>query len=187
MQSLLSTLLIKEHDVILDAGTLICTNRGLWISEPIEYEHNINHLLEFFSVYADTFHHQKEEEILFPAIAKKNEMAGVAVVSELLEHHENFRHLANQIRKALDNKEFTEVQELLESYISLLKDHIAVENDELFPMADDIFNPDELEKLYHKCIDKDTETGITLKEEWKNQIIKLKLNEPDRPNIVKVQ
>lgn len=176
MQSPLSQLLIREHDVIQEAGGLISLNRGLWRTSPVEYEQKVNLLLDFFSLYADEYHHRKEEEIVFPAIGKKNELISGGIVQELLEHHEYFRALTGKIKISLEAKEFGETQELLETYITILKDHIAVENDELFPMADDIFNSEELEKLYHKCIDKDREMGFSLKEEWEDRIKKFTLN-----------
>jgi hemerythrin-like domain-containing protein len=170
MPSSLSELFIAEHEVILEAGNLISLNANLWKSNPAEYQKRVNELLDFFSVYADKFHHCKEEEILFPAISKKSETTGTGMVGELNDHHGEFRHLMQQIRAALYTDDFADTQKFLESYISRLKDHIAAENDELFPMADAIFSDDELEKLFYKCIDKDRELGITLKEAFENII-----------------
>jgi len=130
MQSSLSQLLMAEHDVILEAGELISLKGSLWKSSPIEYEQIVKQLLDFFSVYGDEYHHLKEEEILFPAIGKKNEMVSGGIVQELLDHHEYFRILIRQIQTALDAREYAAAQKLLETYISTLKDHIAVENDE---------------------------------------------------------
>ena len=177
MQSSLSQLLVAEHDIILEAGNLISLNRSQWKSNPSAYKQTVNQLLDFFSVYADHFHHHKEEEILFPAISKKSEIAGAGIIFELIEHHEEFRQLMQQIRTTLDNNDFASTQQFLESYISILKDHIAAENDELFPMAEDIFSKDELDKLYYKCIDKDWDLGIIHKEEMENLINKLQSNE----------
>jgi hemerythrin-like domain-containing protein len=177
MQSSLSELFIAEHDIILEAGDLISLNRNLWKSRPAEYKKKINQLLDFFSVYADKFHHHKEEEILFPAIIQNSETTGAAIVQELNEQHEEFRHLMQQILAALYLDDFASVQQFLESYVSKLKDHIAVENNELFPMADAIFSGDELEKLYYKCIDKDRELGMTFKEESERMIKNSATNE----------
>lgn len=177
MQSSLSELFIAEHDVILEAGNLISLNANLWKSSPAGYKKRVDELLDFFSVYADKFHHHKEEEILFPAISNKSETTGAGIVQELNEHHEEFRHLMQQIRAALYIDDFASTQKLLESYITKLKDHIAVENDELFPMADDIFSKDELDKLYYKCIDIDRDLGVNQKEELENLIKKLTGNE----------
>ena len=68
----------------------------------------------------------------------------------------------------------------METYLQSLKDHIAAENDELFPMADDLFSPDEIERLYYRCIDKDEELGVARKQEFENHIIKLNGNEAVR-------
>jgi len=177
MQSTLSELFIAEHDVILGAGDLIALNKNQWKSDTEEFEKMVNKLLDFFSVYADQFHHYKEEEILFPAIINKSETTGAGIVYELIEHHEEFRQLMQQIRAALAIRDFASTQLLLETYISKLKDHIAVENDELFPMTDDMLSKDELDKLYYKCIDKDREMGFIQKEELEDLIKKLSGNE----------
>jgi hemerythrin-like domain-containing protein len=168
---------MAEHDVILEAGKLIAQINSLWKSNPDEYERIINQLLGFFASYADEFHHHKEEKIVFPAISKKNEIAGGGIVPELIEHHEEFRLLMQQIRAAFAIHDFASTQKFLESYISKLKDHIAAENDELFPMTENIFSPDELDKLFYKCIDKDEELGKIRKEELENRIKKLLSNE----------
>lgn len=180
MQSLISNLLVEEHDVIVGNGDLIHRLANLWRSDPGAYEQEVRHLLDFFSVYADEYHHQKEEEILFPAISKKSETVAAGIVLELIEHHEDFRHMTGQIKTYLGAKEFDKTQDLLEKYIDQLKDHIAVENDELFPMADDIFTPDELDKLYHQCLDKDRELGISRKETFANRFKTTTTNEADQ-------
>lgn len=177
MQSSLSELFIAEHDIILEAGNLISLNANLWKSNPIEYKKRVNELLDFFSVYADKFHHHKEEEILFPAISKKSETTGAGIVQELNEHHEEFRHLMQQIRAALYTEDYASAQKIIDSYMSKLKDHIAAENDELFPMADDSFSQDELDKMYYKCIDIDRELGVNLKKELEHLIKKITGNE----------
>ena len=134
-------------------------------------------MLVFFSTYADKIHHYKEEEILFPEISKKSEIAGIGIVSELSEHHEEFRLMIQEIRSAMAIQDFESAQHLLESYIHQLRDHIAAENEELFPMAEDIFSKEEMDLLYYKCIDKDQEMGIGQKEEMEDLITKLSRNE----------
>lgn len=177
MQNSLSQILVDEHNIIIEAGMLINLNDRLWESNPSEYERYVNNLLGFFSVYADEFHHQKEEEILFPAISRKNDIVGGSIVQELIEHHEDFRQLIQQIRKALSANDFVSVQKYLGTYFDKLKDHIAVENDELFPMAEELFTKEESDKLYFKCVDKDRELCLSRKEELENFIKNLRRNE----------
>ena len=180
MQTSLSELLINEHNVILEAGKLIESSNKLWETDPVAYSKQVSFLTDFFSEYGDEFHHQKEEEILFPAINKANEMVGASIVSELIEHHEDFRNLLQKIRNACTQQDYVSAQKYLETYLQSLKDHIAAENDELFPMADDLFSPDEIERLYYRCIDKDEELGVARKQEFENHIIKLNGNEAVR-------
>ncbi|HWR33116.1 MAG TPA: hemerythrin domain-containing protein [Chitinophagaceae bacterium] len=177
MQTSLSELLMTEHNVILEAGKLVESNNKLWESDPSAYKEFVNYLFGFFSVYADEFHHQKEEEILFPAISKVNEMAGMSIVQELAEQHEDFRQLVQEIRIVFDRQDYAATQQYLESYMDKLRDHIAAENDELFPMADDILSAEEIDRLYFKCIDKDEELGIVRKKDYEEQIKMLKRNE----------
>ena len=81
MQTSLSELLVAEHNVILEAGKLIESSNKLWETDPVAYSKQVSFLTDFFSEYGDEFHHQKEEEILFPAINKANEMVGASIVS----------------------------------------------------------------------------------------------------------
>jgi hemerythrin-like domain-containing protein len=180
MKSFLSQLLLSEHSVILQAEDLISANNELWLSNPAEYEDAINQLLVFFTEFADEFHHAKEEEILFPEISKRNELSGQGIISELLEQHETFRECAQDIRSALKVKDYNTVQTVFEKYISDLKDHIAIENDELFPMAESLFTTDELETLYFRSLDKDNMLGMGRKEELINFVQNFKFNETVR-------
>lgn len=143
---------------------MIPANQGLWENNPAEYEKFVTEILNFFSTYADEFHHMKEEEILFPALAAKNDVVGQEMVKELMEQHDDFRDLARNIRNLVEAEDYPAVHRQLEEYAEKLYDHIGLEDDEVFPMADGIFNDDELAKLHHKCIDKDSELGNARKE-----------------------
>jgi hemerythrin-like domain-containing protein len=177
MQTPLSELLVAEHNVILKAAKLIESNNKLWETDLSAYREFVNFFIGFISVYADEFHHQKEEEILFPAISRVNEQTGLSMVQELTEHHEEFRMLVHEIRNLFARQEYASAQQYLESYMNKLREHIAAENDELFPMADGILSAGESDRLYYKCIDKDEELGITRKKDYEEQIKKLSRNE----------
>jgi len=58
------------------------------------------------------------------------------IITELEEHHEMFRNTVNDIEKTLSDEDFEKTQSLLSRYMNNLLDHIAVENDELFSMAE---------------------------------------------------
>ena len=168
-----------EHAIILEAIQIASSLDKSWETNPELYENNLKELLIFFKEYSDQYHHFKEEEILFPALLKMEEPSATAVINELLEHHEDFRALVGKIKTDLAEKKYPEAQQKIKEYSHDLLDHIAAENEELFPMADTILSEGELEKLYYKCIDIDNELGIERKEDLENFIknFKFKLDE----------
>lgn len=177
MKSFLSQLLLTEHGVILSAEDLITSLEDSWKSNPHEYQNQIKQLISFFKIYGDEYHHQKEEDILFPAIYMKSEMSGNGIVQELIEQHEYFRDILNTIQLALDVEDYANAEKLLKKYINDLKDHIAIENNELLPMTENLFTNDELEKLYYRSLDKDRMLGLEKKEELVHFIQKFRFNE----------
>lgn len=159
-------MLFDEHDVIsnaIDAGKHART----YLEKKSEktYEQTILDLLNFFRNYADNFHHQKEEQILFPEMKKRNELLGEGVLKEMNEQHEEFRDMLKSIEKFMDEKNYMRAQQQLEIYCEALLDHIAIENDEVFQIAETLFTPDELEKIYNRFEDCDIETGTIEKQE----------------------
>lgn len=157
--------LFSEHETIISAiniskqaNTLIGKNDGL-------YDKTIRELIKFFRDYADRMHHHKEEEILFPAMADKNEMLGDGVIKEMLENHEDFRSILKNIETNLDNSKYDLARQNLSIYTEALLDHIAVENDEVFQMAESLFNENELDNIYYRFEDYDRESGNSKKQE----------------------
>ncbi len=178
--SQISELMYKEHAIILEGANIVPSLDKLWEVNEQEYTDSINHLLDFFAEYADTYHHIKEEKVLFPILEESEHAAVIAIVEELIEHHENFRGLLVEIRHDLSLKEYALVQKKLTRYVSDLQDHMAAENDELFPMMDTMLTARELAKLYFNCIDKDNALGMERKEKLENFIKNFHLNEATR-------
>ncbi len=175
MPSKISGLMYGEHAIILEAADISSTLDRTWEVDPIAYEKTMVMLLNFFSEYADRFHHYKEEDILFPAMQRTDELSAISMVCEFTEHHEEFRELALLIRADMMDKNYAAAQAKLNVYMNSLQDHIAAENEELFPMADTLLSEEVLERLYFQCLDKDAELGQTRKEEMENEIKNFKL------------
>lgn len=155
----------EEHSIIMNAIELAKQTRQLIGKDDSAYEKTIRQLISFFRNYADKFHHYKEEEILFPAMSKQNELLGEGVLKEMLENHDDFREMIRRIETNLDAQNFYLAQNEVEKYGEALLDHIAVENDEVFIMAETIFNEDELEKIGHRFQDCDQKLGEEIKQE----------------------
>ena len=157
--------LYDEHSIIINAIDTALLAKQLIGNDDVQYESTITQLIDFFRSYADQFHHFKEEIILFPEMNKKNEMLAAGIIKEMFDNHDDFRQMIKQIELALNEKKFSEAQQQLEKYTEALLDHIAVENDEVFQMAESLFSDDELDKIYFRFEDCDVELGRELKQE----------------------
>lgn len=167
------SLLIQEHNLIKEAIELAknCRNQ---LNNNIKYENSVRQLIDFFRNYADNYHHQKEEQILFPEMVKANEMLEQGIVFEMFENHSDFRQMISSIENFLNNKDFEKSQNKLEQYSEALLDHIAVEDDEVFEIAKSLFDDNELQKIYFRFIDIDSEIGNQNKDELKQKLEELK-------------
>ena len=157
-------ILLREHDIISSVSSTINELDKVLMQSPEKFEEIVVHLLTFFREYSDKYHHQKEEQILFPALNDHPDFRQQEIITELEEHHENFREQVTAIESALNSKEFEQALSILKIYVNDLLDHIAVENDELFIMAESLFSENELERIYFQCVDIDNELGTDAKE-----------------------
>jgi len=129
----------------------------------------VTELVGFFRKYADNFHHYKEEKILFPLLCEKNALLkDDSVVEEMLGNHDNFRDIVKSIESAAESGNYKESDELLNDYFDMLIDHISVEDDELFLMAENMLNESELEKLYNDFQKIDRKLGLDIKYDFEN-------------------
>ncbi len=162
-------LLMDEHEIIMQADKAINLLDSLWLTDPDSYKKNATLLLRFFAEYSDKFHHQKEEQVLFDEMNNHPEFILQEIIGELEEHHEMFRVYAADIKEALEANDYPEAHKVFKKYMNELQDHIAVENDELFSMADSLFSEEELDKIYFRFKDIDME-----------------LNESEKINLAKI-
>ena len=159
-------MLYNEHDVISKAAYLAKNARELIGINDEEYELTISELMRFFRIYADQYHHHKEEEILFPAMAQKSELLAQGILKEMLDNHAEFREMAVEIYAALEEKDYILAADIIDTYTDALLDHIAVENEELFQTAYSLFTEDELDNIYFRFIDLDSVLGESKKKDF---------------------
>ena len=163
-------ILLDEHAIIKKAASLSLRAGSLIGSKPAQYEQVIRLLLFFFREYADKFHHYKEESILFPSINKKNEVVGIILTTEMETHHKEFRDTIQNIETRLNEKKYRLVDEELHAYTSMLLDHIAVEDEEVFPAGSSLLNQEENRSMYYQFCDLDRELGESKKRELENSL-----------------
>lgn len=73
--------------------------------------------------------------------------------------------MLNDIEGLLREERWSDTQDAVERYCEALQDHIAVENDEVFHMAETLLNADELDRVRFRFEDGDRERGDARKAE----------------------
>ncbi len=156
-------ILYDEHYIIAKALSTANRQKSLIGKDDAIYEKNIRTLIHFFRSYADQFHHHKEELILFPEMIRHNELLAYGVLKEMRDNHTDFREMILTIEKHLDAKNYLQAQQQLGHYADALLDHIAAENEEVFPMAESMMNNGELENMFFRFNDCDRNLGVEKK------------------------
>jgi len=168
-------LLFHEHAVITEAIDIALHASSLIDGDARNYETTVRNLIQFFRQYADQYHHHKEEIILFPEMEKKNTLLGDGILREMFDQHTEFRDMIHSIESFLDAGEFKDAQQQLEAYCRALLDHIAIENDEVFQIAETIFDDKEMEQIYFRFVDCDRELGMDSKTALRRKLDELSM------------
>lgn len=103
--------------------------------------------VDFIRGFADGCHHQKEEDILFPYLEGKGLTRDQGPVGVMLAEHDVGREHVRAMSEAIENAASQTFVVHARAYLELLGDHIAKEDNVLFPMADQMMTPVEAEKL----------------------------------------
>lgn len=104
---------------------------------------------EFLATFADGIHHRKEEDVLFQSLAAGGWAPEDGPLAVMRHEHAEARGLIRDLREAVQRWEDGDpaaaprVASIAGRYITLLQDHIAKEDEVLFPMADDALSPEE--------------------------------------------
>lgn len=167
------SVLNREHEIIKKAVAIL-KSVGASALSPDEMKRQYLTLIGFFRNYADGYHHQKEEEALFPALEEKSEILSEGILKEMFDQHESMRGMIRESEALLNKNDIIAARKCLEEYAEALLDHIAVEDDELFITASDLLSEPEQERMFFSFMDADRERGDDKKLEWENALSALK-------------
>jgi hemerythrin-like domain-containing protein len=109
----------------------------------------VEELLEFFRLFADARHHMKEEDRLFPLIAGHGFSPDYGVVNALTHQHELGRTHVRDMRAHLaalregDHRAGNAFVASAEAYAELLRVHIHMEDEDLYPDVARTLTPEE--------------------------------------------
>ncbi len=162
--------MLDEHEVICKTEAIIENLNQLWESDIEKYTELVTTLISFYREYADSYHHRKEEEVLFPAIKNHPDFVLREIIDEFEQHHEDFRDYTKEIEQAIVEGNYEKSYQELNNYLQDLLDHIAAENDELFVLAESLLGEEELETIFFKFKDIDMELGQDRKTELEEKI-----------------
>jgi hemerythrin-like domain-containing protein len=104
---------------------------------------------DFIAGFADGCHHRKEEGVLFGAMIESGVPSGDGVIEMMLDEHAQGRAFTRTLRDAArrlqsgDASARAQVISSVRGYVALLRDHIAKEDEMLFPMAGELFTPEQ--------------------------------------------
>jgi hemerythrin-like domain-containing protein len=110
-------------------------------------------MLDFFPNFADRCHHAKEEKLLFVKMEERGMPVQGGPIAVMLHEHDLGRRFLRACREALPQAEAGEAEAVaalrdnLGGYVRMLRPHIHKEDNILYPMADQLFSPEDQQAL----------------------------------------
>jgi len=110
-------------------------------------------LLNFFRDYADKFHHEKEEQLVFPLLEKLGVPRTGGPVELMLEDHVQGRAYLREMTELLERLRKPDAEaagpfaQCARNYLHLMMEHIRTEDDAIFDMIEMRLSPLQLEQL----------------------------------------
>ncbi len=141
--------LVAEHELILTFLDQLSTAAERIVNDQGPPQEFFERALEFSREFADTFHHWKEEYVMFSLLAQKHDGAIDAEIERHRKQHEQCRDLIQEIDRSLEGysrKQDTNARTVHRSiveYTGTLRSHIRSENDVFFPMVEEALTDEE--------------------------------------------
>ncbi len=146
--------LVDEHKLI---KRLVAQIPRIIESLELETEEGRRRVLDgidFIRNYADSYHHAKEEDLLFKYFDEDAE-----IIRAMHEDHRNARSRVKNIVEGVESRDRESVIESLGAYRELLTDHIRKEDDILYPWMDRSITTTQVGKLFSSFSEVDERFG----------------------------
>ena len=144
--------LMHEHEAILFALQILEDfEQRAAAGAPVDSA-DVNAFLGFLREFADRCHHGKEEGILFPALVSAGVAQEGGPVGVMLYEHDQGRHWIAEMAASLLGPRFDAARfaPAARRYRELLQAHIQKENEVLFPMAERLLAPEQLDQIFER-------------------------------------
>jgi hemerythrin-like domain-containing protein len=149
MKTDITAALVREHKLILRMVDLLAKNAQLTAAGNYRNYKFYLDGVAFIREYADRFHHAKEEDILFEALVKNGMPRENSPVAAMLMEHDQGRAYVKGMEQAATaalegaRDQDGNIAANALGYVNLLQEHIAKEDDILYPLAERII-PEEM-------------------------------------------
>jgi len=143
----ITKVLSDEHQNILKViESMLSTCEGLESGNQVDVIYFEN-AIAFIKIYADKYHHAKEEDILFKAMLENVNNIHCNPIHVMLYEHETGRNYVKGMEEGLTNNDKQQIIDNARGYCYLLKDHIYKEDNVLYPMAEEALSDNEKENV----------------------------------------
>lgn len=142
MKTDITQALVDEHKLILRMIALLEKNAPQTAEGRYRNWQFYLDGIDFIRQYADRFHHAKEEDVLFKALIDNGMPKDHSPVAAMLMEHDQGRNFVRAMESAVHEAQsgrtdtWQAVAENALGYAALLRDHIAKEDDILYPLAE---------------------------------------------------
>ena len=149
MKSDITQALVDEHRLILRMLAVLERNAALTAAGRYRNYQFYLDAVDFIRNYADRFHHAKEEDVLFTALVANGMPRENSPVAAMLLEHENGREFVRAMEAAAwrgltgEPGQDEAIAANARGYLELLREHIAKEDDILYPLAERVL-PEEV-------------------------------------------
>lgn len=146
--------LIDEHDIIKLVLNAIPKLDGKINLQLDSSRQLVLQIFDFIKEYADTFHHAKEEDILFKYVK-----TDTSIIEIMFQEHDIGRGHVRNAKLAFEQGDASDLMMHLHSYRNLLIDHIRKEDEILYPWIDRSLTDSDVGKLFSDFNTVDTTFG----------------------------
>ncbi len=124
----------QEHQLILNYISLM--EQYINHADTSLLLSNAESFIAFIHDFADSFHHAKEEDVLFRYLEAPNVLAHCNPIPQMLFEHNKARELVNAMKSAVAEANTDGLLMTVRQYAGLLREHIFKEDNILYPMAE---------------------------------------------------
>lgn len=149
MKTDITRVLMEEHQLILRMITLLEHNSARMERGNFTEWKFFADALDFIRTFADSYHHAKEEDVLFSALVENGMPAQRSPIEAMHIEHEQGRAHARAMDGALqqiragETAQISALAQHARAYAGLLREHIDKEDTILYPLAERVL-PEEM-------------------------------------------